>query len=50
MSLFLFLFFKKITVFFNEDNMKLIRNSLDIVNVVNDDSSWKWMIFNGIST
>ena len=44
------LFFKEKHFFFNEDNIKLIRNTLYIVNVVNDYSRWKRLVFNEIST
>ena len=45
------LFLKKSTVVFNQDNIKLLRNTdLEIVNVLNDYSSCKQLIFNGLST
>lgn len=37
----LFLTEEKHVVFLNEDTFKLIRNSLDIVNIVHDYSSWR---------
>ena len=38
-------FFFNVLFNINQNNI-----SLDIVNVVNDYSSWKWLLFNGIST
>jgi hypothetical protein len=46
----LFLKEKKLA-FAHQNNIKLTRNkySVDLVNVVNDNCSWKQQIFNGIS-
>jgi len=43
------LFFKEKHCYFNKDNIKLIRNTLYIVNVVNDYSRWTCLVSNEIS-
>jgi len=43
-NVYISLFFKEKQFFFSEDNIKLIRNTLSIVIVVNDYSRWKRLV------